>query len=923
MNQDHAPDFRTIFSVMPGASALVMPDSPRFTVIGSTDEFAAFAGVRKDDLIGSSLFTYFPDNPAAPNMSEDIRASLEACIRNRRKNELKTQRYDIETPDGTFLEMYWTVIHTPIFDASGQIDYIIHTAIDVTDRIVLGRRDETIRSLEPAHNLFMQAAIAIHIFKGADLVIELANEPSLKLWGRDQSILGKPLREALPELVEQKYEDIIDLVRRTGIPYHAHEARLSVRRGGQIETGYYNFILQPYYESGDTYPVGVLAMFNEVTNIYNDRKALVEKERSLQLAVEIGELGVFNIDLRSNTVSYSPQIMEWFGVTRLNLPLEQLLRKVHEDDYAMASEALLSKWKRDRKHDIVFRVVNEKSGDVLYLRSIGQIQEEDGTPVTLSGIIQDISASVRSKFALEQSAQHLKSLIESAPFPIGVYVGREMRVEMVNQAILDAWHRDHSAIGKTYAEVLPELDGQGPYEQLLEVYDTGKPFHAHNQRIDLHDGEKLNTYYFNYSFTPLFDSNGKVYGVMNTAADVTDLNVAKKALEESERNFRTMILQAPLAMCMLRGRDLVVEIANQAMIEIWGKPREAVMNRPIFEALPDATRQGLEELISKAFEGHSVVERERELKLVRFGKEETVFLDFVYEPHRDGNGNVIGILAVAVDVTEKVNARRKIEDIVRERTLELELANLHLQKSNAELEQFAYIASHDLQEPLRKISMFTGMLETALGHVDEKAKYHIDRIENAANRMTNLISDILGYSQLARKTEVFKKVKLEKVLDEAIGDFDIVMEEKKGRITRGDLPVIDAIPSQMLQLFNNLISNSLKYSRPGVPPEIRVEAELLDADQTELHSLPRSSKGYVKMVFSDNGIGFPQAYAERIFQIFQRLHGKQQFQGTGIGLAMCRKIAENHNGLIFAKGDEELGAEFTVILPISQSNKKS
>ncbi len=908
---------------MPGASALVRPDSPRYTVIGSTDEFAAFAGVRKDELIGSSLFTYFPDNPAAPNFSDDIRDSLESCIRNKRKNELQAQRYDIGTPDGSFYEMYWTVIHTPIFDQAGEIDYIIHTAIDVTDRIILGRRDETIRSLEPAYNLFMQAAIAIHIFKGSDLIIELANEPSLRLWGRDQSILGKPLREALPELVEQKYDDIIDLVRRTGIPYHAHEAQLSIRRAGKLENGYFNFILQPYYEAGNTYPVGVLAMFNEVTNIYNDRKALVEKERSLQLAVEIGDLGVFNIDLKSNTVSYSPQIMEWFGVTRLNLPLEQLLKKVHPDDYAMASEALLSKWKREQKHDIVFRIANEKTGETLYLRSIGQIQEEDGKPVTISGIIQDISASVKSKFALEQSAQHLKSLIESAPFPIGVYVGREMRVEMVNQAILDAWHRDHSVIGKTYAEVLPELAGQGPYEQLLEVYDTGIPFHAHNQKIDLHDGSRLNTYYFNYSFTPLFDSNGKPYAVMNTAADVTDLNVAKKALEESERNFRTMILQAPLAMCMLRGRDLVVEIANQAMIDIWGKPRSAVMNKPIFEGVPDATRQGLEELTDRAFEGNSVVERERELKLVRFGKEETVFLDFVYEPHRDGNGNIIGILAVAVDVTDKVNARRKIEEIVRERTLELELANLHLQKSNAELEQFAYIASHDLQEPLRKISMFTGMLESALGEVNEKAKYHIDRIENAASRMANLISDILGYSQLARKTEVFKKVKLERVVDEAIGDFDIVLEEKQGKIVRTELPVIDAIPSQMLQLFNNLISNSLKYSRPDVPPEIRISAEVLDQAQTDSYNLPRSPKGYVRIVFSDNGIGFAQEYAERIFQIFQRLHGKQQFQGTGIGLAMCRKIAENHNGLIFAHGDESSGAEFTVILPISQFNKKS
>ena len=922
MEQLPTPDFRTLFGAMPGASALVKPDKPRYTVVASTDEFSTFAGVRKEELIGSSLFTYFPDNPDAPNFSNDIRKSLDVCIANKRKNELVSHRYDICTPDGSFLEMYWTVIHNPILGDDGEIDYIIHTAIDVTDRIVLGRRDETIRSLEPAHNLFKQAAIAIHIFKGPELIIDLANEPSLRIWGRDSSILGRPLREALPELVEQKYDDIIDLVRRTGIPYHAHEARLMVRRGDEPEEGFFNFILQPYYEAGNTAPVGVLAMFNEVTNIYHDRKALAEKERSLQLAVEIGDLGAFNIDLRSNTVSYSPQIMKWFGVTRLNLPIEELLRNVHPDDRAVATSTLVTKWVRGPKHDIIFRVIHQKSGEIYHLRSIGQIQEEDGEPVTLSGIIQDISASVKSKFALEQSAQHLKSLIESAPFPIGVYVGREMRVEMANEAILKAWHRDSSVIGKLYSEVLPELEGQGPYEQLVQVFDTGVPFHIKNQHIQLHDGNELKSYYFNYSFTPLFDSSGQVYGVMNTAADVTDLNLAKKALEVSEMNFRAMILQAPIAMCMLNGPELIVEIANQGMLDVWGKTSQEVMNKPVFEAVPDAGRQGLEELTQKTFQGETVTMRARELNLVRFGKEETVFLDFVYEPYRDGSGNIVGILAVVVDVTSNVLSTRKIEEMVRERTLELELANLHLQKSNAELEQFAYIASHDLQEPLRKISMFTGMLQASLGEVNERALYHIDRIANAASRMSNLISDILGYSQLARKTEVFKKTKLSRVLDEAIADFDIVLEEKRGLVRRDELPVIDAIPSQMLQLFNNLLSNSLKYSKPDVPPVIEITSEIMDKEQADSYNLPSSAKGYAKLTFTDNGIGFSQEYAERIFQIFQRLHGKQQFQGTGIGLAMCRKIAENHNGLIFASSQESKGASFTVILPVSQSNKK-
>ncbi|HEY0092595.1 MAG TPA: PAS domain-containing protein, partial [Flavobacterium sp.] len=218
--KDHSPtDHHTVFNSMPGASALILPNAPEFTVVGSTLEFAAFGGARQEDLIGNSLFRYFPDNPDAPNVSGDIRASLAACMESRKKNELAVQRYDISNDDGTFYEMYWTVIHTPILDQSGEIEFIIHTAVDVTDRVLSGIKDEKIKALEPAQNLFMQSTVAIHIFKGPDAIIELANEPTLKLWDRDSSVIGKPLREAIPEMATQKYIEIINRVRLTGIKY--------------------------------------------------------------------------------------------------------------------------------------------------------------------------------------------------------------------------------------------------------------------------------------------------------------------------------------------------------------------------------------------------------------------------------------------------------------------------------------------------------------------------------------------------------------------------------------------------------------------------------------------------------------------------------------------------------------------------------
>jgi PAS domain S-box-containing protein len=915
-------DFRTIFNAHPGASALVLPDSPFFTVVGSTDEFAAFAGTEKQNLIGKSLFTYFPDNPNAPNVSDNIRASLEICIAAKRKNELAVQRYDITRGDGTFYEMYWTVIHTPIFDESENLIYIIHTAVDVTDKILSNIKDQKIKELEPVQNLFSQSAVAIHIFKGPDLIIYLANEPTLKMWDKDLSVIGKPLREALPEIVSQDYIDIINRVRITGIPYQAHEAPVILFRNGKEETGFFNFILQPYYEKDKTAPVGVIAMANEVTDILHDKKVLAEKERSLELAAEIGDLGIFSIDMRSNTVSYSPQIMEWFGVGKLNLSLEELLAKVHPEDYTFVNDTLsrISQGLRSRRHDITFRVPHPKTGDLQYLRSIGQIQEEDGEIITLSGIIQDITPMIQSRLAVEQSAQQLKSLIYSAPFPIAVYTGREMRIEIVNQAVLDAWGRDLSVIGKTYSEVMTELVGTGIYEQLDHVFTSGEAFHASNQKLELGDEGNLKTYYFNYSFTPLFDASDEVYGIMNTAANVTDLNITQKALAESERNFRTMILLAPVAMCLMRGPEHVIEIANKNMITLWGKTKQQVMNRPVFDALPDAREQGLEEMLDHVYKtGETFSAQEHAVSLERFGNTEIVYQNFVYEPYRDGEGNIIGVLAISINVTDQVLARHKIEEVVRERTKELADTNQRLQSTNAELEQFAYIASHDLQEPLRKINMFAGLLGNSLENPSERTQKHLDSIGISVQRMTNLIHDILSYSQLSQKQEVFREIDLEEIFYETISDFDLIVEEKQGNVSHSNLPVIEAIPLQMVQLFHNLISNGLKYSRPDVPPRIGISSESLSHEEAAQLGLPLPGTPYCKLVFTDNGIGFSPEYETKIFNIFHRLHGKGQYEGTGIGLAMCKKIAENHNGIIFANGTEGKGATFTVILPTRQA----
>lgn len=280
---------------------------------------------------------------------------------------------------------------------------------------------------------------------------------------------------------------------------------------------------------------------------------------------------------------------------------------------------------------------------------------------------------------LGEKEQQIRQMVASAPFPIALYVGREMRVVEANQALIDVWGKGPDVIGKKYSEVLPELENQSVFDQLTDVYDTGIPFHARNQRIDLVMHGELKTFYFNYSFTPLHDLEGNVYGVMNTAADVTDLFVAKQQVEQGERNIKNMISQAPVAMCLLEGPEYHIKLANDAMLDIWGRSAEETVGLPVFEALPDARAQGLEEAMNQVYlNGESFHASEQPVLLLRRGKPEIVYQNFVYQAYRDGDGKVIGILAISVNVTEMVLSRRQVEETYSRLNLATSAANLGL-----------------------------------------------------------------------------------------------------------------------------------------------------------------------------------------------------------------------------------------------------
>ncbi len=265
------------------------------------------------------------------------------------------------------------------------------------------------------------------------------------------------------------------------------------------------------------------------------------------------------------------------------------------------------------------------------------------------------------------------------------------------------------------------------------------------------------------------------------------------------------------------------------------------------------------------------------------------------------------------EIKIRKEAQDNLEIKIAERTKELVLKNEELELRNHELQQFSWVVSHDLNEPIRKIQIFIKIIKELYLTADEKAIDYVDRTIKSAERMQTLITDLLAYSRLSSQVKP-ETTDLNVVLQEVISDFDYMIERKNATIKTSELPTIDSIPSQLRQVFQNLIGNALKFSGNTDHPVIEITSEII-ADKS--FESPVSSDGkFCRIVVKDNGIGFDEIYLDRIFIIFQSLNDRQKYEGTGIGLAIAKKIIEKHNGLITAKSQIGEGASFIIILPL-------
>ena len=466
-------------------------------------------------------------------------------------------------------------------------------------------------------------------------------------------------------------------------------------------------------------------------------------------------------------------------------------------------------------------------------------------------------------------------------------------------------------IGKHFSIFfIPEdIESKKPERELKIAKETGR-YEEEGWR-KRKDGSR---FWANVIITPVFNEKKEHIGFSKITRDLSERKRTEELLKQSEERYRLLVEQVEDYGIFLLDEKGHVSSWNEGAERITGYKANEILGKHFSIFYPP------EDVASKKPDWElQVAEKEGKYEEEgwRIRKNGSRYWVGVVITAIFSNGKLIGFAKVTRDLTERKKAESQLrESSERYRVLaeELNKTNIQLSGINKQLEQFASIASHDLKEPLRKVTVFTDLvLHDKENKLSDTSEQHLSKVIDASRRMTKMIEDILSFSSVSQ-TQIFDTVSLQQVLDEAIGLLEELIKEKKALITSDQLPNAKVIPSQFRQLFQNLIANSIKFARPDVPPRINITHRYLNEhDGVVPH---KGFRHFLELNIEDNGIGFEQKESEKIFELFKRLHSRNEYAGTGIGLAVVKKIVENHEGIITAESGKDKGALFRILLPV-------
>lgn len=757
------------------------------------------------------------------------------------------------------------------------------------------------------------------ILWGNDL-IQIYNEPYSKLIGRKHpGDMGSRAVDTWQASNWQQVSSLLVRVLKDGQPVVLEDHKfISVRNGFQEER-YYTVSYSPIYTS-ESKPQGIYITVLDKTEKVLGRE-LLQHFRHQQLAelfvqAPIG-LSILKGSQFKVSVANQKMLAIWGKLSEeaIGKPVFELLPELKDQGFEETLHHVLKTRERISLNETPVKlIVNGTEREIFVKVVIEPLLEEDGSMSSIMVVADDITEQLTTRKKIEESELRLKIAIEASAigtFDWDIKAGTFQYSDRL--AHVFGYTETRGLTQKHFADRIHPEDRLIRLKAHEEAFQTGT---LHYEARVIWPDNSIR--WLRIDGKLLYDTYEKPLRMYGTTLDITEhklrseelellvsrrsqeLVAQNEALKRSEQRYHRMVEEVKDYAIILLDRNGIIENWNQGAEQIKGYTEKEIIGKHFSIFYPDEERKkNLPEiLLNEARENGRAINEG-----YRIRKDGTKFWGSItITALHDNNNEVIGFSKVTRDLTE----RKITEDKLHAYTAELEA-------QNRELEQFAYVASHDLQEPLRKIQTFADIIQRQI-NADESVIRYFEKINNSAKRMSDLIRAVLNYSKLAKQEESFSDIDLNVVMQHIKSDFELIIDEKQAMIVYENLPVVNGVALQISQLFTNLIANALKFNSDK--PLIKIRSRIIE--ESEIIKRPDHLKkgAYHEISVTDNGIGFEQKYSDLIFSMFQRLHGKQQYAGTGIGLALCKKITENHGGYITVTSAPGHGSVFYVYLPV-------
>lgn len=648
-----------------------------------------------------------------------------------------------------------------------------------------------------------------------------------------------------------------------------------------------------------------------ITNIQDEKinaEKLKHSQEQLLEAQELANIGSYHWDIENDVLDVTPQYLKIFEIDDISQRSEYV-KRVHPADIDRVMSARDRAVNETGVFDTEYRYMVNNREKIIW--SKGKVMLENGKKV-MKGTIMDVTDQKHMRMRLQRSEMLYKqaeALAKVGNWTWDIAAGKlEWSDEMYRIHDLEP---TEEATYDHMREVIHPEDLEVVRTAVWRAVERAESFDMEYRIITRDNNEKA----LRMKARVMMDHSGKVYKMLGTVQDITKEYYYNQQIKDSQELARKIAETTPSLIALYDINEKKFDFVNKSFETLLGYSPALVYEQGR-DFMMNIIHPEDRERITKE---NDAAMQQANAHPPGTGEEEPI-LDFIYRMKcsggiyhwfhtyrtifdRDKDGKVNYVLDISADITKQVDA----ETLLMQN-------NAQLKQSNKSLEEFAFITSHDLKEPLRKISTFSERLSAKYReNMDDDGRKYLDKIAGSAKRMQTMIDDLMALSMLDGN-DAFVKCDLNTVLSDTLNVLENKIIEKGAVVTADKLPVMNVVPIQFRQLFQNLIGNSLKFAHPEKVPAIHISWQEIGEEEIRSYNLPPHHQ-YIKLDFTDNGIGFDQEHADKIFMTFQRLHSKSEIEGNGIGLSICRKVADNHYGIIQASGKPGEGAVFSIIIP--------